>query len=170
VRLLIIQRGRFAEPVARTSCIVGVWVLATVAFLVLAYAAASRRLERFLVTPAIFFTTTGLIAGPGLGLIDLHISGEPVKVLAEATLTLVLFSDAARISLRASSSRGRSRQRRRRQAKDRTLCLRFPKRFPPLSCGYGVPARFQAARSRALSGFHPVGTIAGGACGRRFVA
>ncbi len=48
-----------------------------------------------------FFTAAGLLAGPVLGLIDLHIGGEPVKLLAEATLTLVLFADASRISLPA---------------------------------------------------------------------
>jgi NhaP-type Na+/H+ or K+/H+ antiporter len=78
----------------------GAWALATIAFLVLSFAAASGRLERSLITPAIFFTSAGLIAGPGLGLIELHIGGEPVKLLAEATLTLVLFADASRISLR----------------------------------------------------------------------
>ena len=46
-----------------------------------------------------FFTAAGLLAGPVLGLIDLKIGGEPVKLLAEATLTLVLFADASRISL-----------------------------------------------------------------------
>src|SRR6476620_8513837 len=76
------------------------WALATIAFLVLSFAAASGRLERSLITPAIFFTSTGLIAGPVLGLIDLHIGGESLKILAEATLTLVLFADASRISLR----------------------------------------------------------------------
>jgi NhaP-type Na+/H+ or K+/H+ antiporter len=76
------------------------WELATIAFLLLAFAAVSRRLEGF-VTAAIFFTSAGLLAGPVLGLIDLEISGEPVKLLAEATLTLVLFVDASRISLRA---------------------------------------------------------------------
>jgi sodium/hydrogen antiporter len=39
-----------------------------------------------------------------LGLIDLHIGGEPVKLLAEATLTLVLFADASRISFPALRS------------------------------------------------------------------
>jgi sodium/hydrogen antiporter len=76
------------------------WAIAAIALLVLMFAAASSRLERSLVTPAIFFTSTGLIVGPGLGLIDLHVGGEPVKLLAEATLTLVLFADASRISLR----------------------------------------------------------------------
>lgn len=79
----------------------GVWALATVAFLLLAFAALSRRLDRWLVTPAMFFTATGLLVGPGLGLVDLDVKGEPMKLLAEATLTLVLFADASRISLRA---------------------------------------------------------------------
>ena len=48
-----------------------------------------------------FFTTAGLLAGPVLGLLDLHLHGEQVKLLAEITLTLVLFADASRISLRA---------------------------------------------------------------------
>jgi flagellar biosynthesis component FlhA len=39
-----------------------------------------------------------------LVLIDLHIGGEPVKLLAEATLTLVLFADASRISFPALRS------------------------------------------------------------------
>jgi NhaP-type Na+/H+ or K+/H+ antiporter len=79
---------------------VGTWTFAAVAALVLVYAAGSRRFEGSLVTPAIFFTFAGLAAGPGLGLIDLPPRGEEVKVLAEATLTLVLFADASRISLR----------------------------------------------------------------------
>ena len=36
-----------------------------------------------------------------LGLIDLHVGAESVKLLAEATLTLVLFADASRISFPA---------------------------------------------------------------------
>ena len=36
-----------------------------------------------------------------LGLLDLELGGEPIKLLAEATLTLVLFSDASRISIPA---------------------------------------------------------------------
>jgi NhaP-type Na+/H+ or K+/H+ antiporter len=61
-------------------------------------------LERSVVTAAIFFTSAGLLAGPVLGLIDLRIGGEPVKLLAEATLTLVLFADASRISFPALRS------------------------------------------------------------------
>ena len=77
------------------------WALATIAFLLLAFAALSRRLERSFVTVAIFFTSTGLLAGPALGLLDLELGGEPIKLLAEATLTLVLFADASRISIPA---------------------------------------------------------------------
>jgi NhaP-type Na+/H+ or K+/H+ antiporter len=79
----------------------GAWELATVALVLLAFSAISGRLERSLVTPAIFFTAAGLLAGPVLGLIDLSIGSEPVKLLAEATLTLVLFADASRISFPA---------------------------------------------------------------------
>ena len=79
----------------------GAWELAAVALVLLGFSAISGRLERSLVTPAIFFTCAGLLAGPVLGLIDLSIGSEPVKLLAEATLTLVLFADASRISLPA---------------------------------------------------------------------
>src|SRR3954454_8140281 len=77
------------------------WALATVAALLVGYATVSRQLERLNVSGAMFFTTTGLLVGPVLGLLDLHVHGEQVKLLAEITLTLVLFADASRISLRA---------------------------------------------------------------------
>src|SRR4051794_340301 len=77
------------------------WALATNAGLVLAYAAFSRRLQGLSVSSAMFFTTAGLLAGPVLGLLDLRLQSEQVKLLAEITLTLVLFADASRISLRA---------------------------------------------------------------------
>ena len=77
------------------------WALATVAFLLLVFAALSHRLKRSYVTLAIFFTSAGLLAGPVLGLLDLELGSEPIKLLAEATLTLVLFSDASRISIPA---------------------------------------------------------------------
>jgi len=79
----------------------GDWTVAAVAFLVLAYAAGATRFDRTLVTPAIFFTLMGLLFGPGLGLIDLPVGGGQIKLLAEATLTLVLFADASRINLRS---------------------------------------------------------------------
>jgi NhaP-type Na+/H+ or K+/H+ antiporter len=77
------------------------WEIATIAFILLAFSAFAGRFERSVVTPAIFFTSAGLLAGPVLGLIDLPLGAEPVKILAEATLTLVLFADASRISFPA---------------------------------------------------------------------
>jgi NhaP-type Na+/H+ or K+/H+ antiporter len=72
-----------------------------VAAIVLGYAGVSRRLERSVVSAAMVFVTAGLIAGPEvLGWLDLKIESEGVRVLAEATLTLVLFADASRIDLR----------------------------------------------------------------------
>jgi sodium/hydrogen antiporter len=77
------------------------WALATIAAVLLGFAAVSRRLEPSHVTAAMFFVSAGLLAGPVLGLIDVAVSGERVKLLAEVTLTLVLFADASRISLAA---------------------------------------------------------------------
>src|SRR3954468_423391 len=77
------------------------WALATIAVLLIGYATVSRRLERLNVSGAMFFTSAGLLVGPVLGLLDLKVHGEQVKLLAEITLTLVLFADASRISLRA---------------------------------------------------------------------
>lgn len=82
----------------------GTWELATIAVLLLSFSAVSRWFERSVVTAAIFFTSAGLLAGPVLGLIDLGIGGEPLKLLAEATLVLVLFADASRISVPALRS------------------------------------------------------------------
>jgi sodium/hydrogen antiporter len=78
------------------------WALATIAALLIGYAAISRRLERLYVSGAMFFTTVGLLVGPAVfGILDLQVHGEHVKLLAEVTLTLVLFADASRISLPA---------------------------------------------------------------------
>jgi NhaP-type Na+/H+ or K+/H+ antiporter len=78
------------------------WELAVVAAVVVAYAAVSGRLTRTPLTPAIFFVTAGLLAGSEvLGWIDLDAESSPVRLLAEATLTLVLFADASRIDFGA---------------------------------------------------------------------
>jgi NhaP-type Na+/H+ or K+/H+ antiporter len=77
------------------------WSLAAVAGVVLAFIALeSWRPHR--VPPAIAFTAAGLIIGAeGLGWLELVPSSGSLRVLAEATLAFVLFSDAARIDLRA---------------------------------------------------------------------
>ena len=78
------------------------WALPTIAVVVLGYAAVSRRLEGTSITAPMVFTGAGLLAGGKVsGLVDPDSSGETVKLLAEATLAIVLFGDAARIDLRA---------------------------------------------------------------------
>jgi NhaP-type Na+/H+ or K+/H+ antiporter len=77
----------------------GSWDLTAIAILLLAFATLSRKLESTVFTPAIFFTTAGLVAGPVLGLVEFGIDSSSLKLLAEVTLALVLFSDASRISL-----------------------------------------------------------------------
>jgi len=73
-----------------------------VAALVLGYAVLSRRLEQTVLTAPILFVGAGLLVGnEGLGWLDLHIQSTAVRVLAEATLTLVLFADASRIDIGA---------------------------------------------------------------------
>ena len=78
------------------------WALPTIAVSLLAYAAVSRRLDGTPMTGAMVFTAIGLVVGAdALGLVDPNVTSEPVKLLAEATLALVLFGDASRIDLRA---------------------------------------------------------------------
>ncbi|HKV67331.1 MAG TPA: hypothetical protein VJN72_04525, partial [Gaiellales bacterium] len=72
------------------------WALVLVSLALLGVAAVSRRLVGSPITPAILFVGFGLLVGPsGLGGIDLHSSDSAVRVLAEATLALVLFCDAS---------------------------------------------------------------------------
>ncbi len=76
------------------------WSLAIVAAAVLAVAAVSGRLAGSPLTPALAFMLLGLlVGGEVLGGVDLATSNSTVRTLAEAALTLVLFTDAARIDL-----------------------------------------------------------------------
>ena len=78
------------------------WQLAILAAVLLAFAAVSGRVEGTWVTAPMVFTAAGLVFGvEALGLVDPAATGLEVKVLAEATLAVVLFSDASRIDLRA---------------------------------------------------------------------
>jgi NhaP-type Na+/H+ or K+/H+ antiporter len=78
------------------------WQLVVVAAVLLLFAAVSGRIQGTPVTAAMFFTAAGLVVGvEALGLVDPEATGVEVKVLAEATLTVVLFSDASRIDLAA---------------------------------------------------------------------
>ena len=68
--------------------------LAIVFLFVLAYSLLAGRLERTPVNGAVVYVAFGLIFGPvGLGLLDLSIEREGIRLLAEMTLALVLFAD-----------------------------------------------------------------------------
>ena len=76
------------------------WALAIVALALLGVAAVSKRLAGSPVTPAMLFVAFGLLVGPQVvDGIDLESTSSTVRTLAEATLALVLFSDASRIDL-----------------------------------------------------------------------
>jgi NhaP-type Na+/H+ or K+/H+ antiporter len=76
------------------------WDLVFISLAVLAVAAVSRRLSGTIVTPAMVFVAIGVVLGPKLlGEIEPSSREHTVRVLAEATLAIVLFSDASRIKL-----------------------------------------------------------------------
>jgi sodium/hydrogen antiporter len=74
--------------------------LAIVAALLFGWGTLSARLERFDVTAPITFVLAGLLLTHGpLAFLGIAPSHELIKVLAEFTLALVLFSDASRVGL-----------------------------------------------------------------------
>jgi NhaP-type Na+/H+ or K+/H+ antiporter len=76
--------------------------LVATALLVLGYAAVSGRLLGSVITPALVFVAGGVVASPDvLGWLDPTIGSESVRWIAEATLAIVLFSDASRVDLGA---------------------------------------------------------------------
>jgi len=78
------------------------WALVSIAVVILAFASVSKLLDGTPVTAAMVFTAAGLVLGAkAAGVVDPSPSGETVKLLAESTLAVVLFADAARIDLRA---------------------------------------------------------------------
>jgi len=100
--------------------------LAIIAALIFVWGTLSARLERFDVTAPIVFTIAGVLLTHGpLRPLGIEPSRELVKVLAEATLALVLFSDASRVGLRQLRS-------------DAGLCLRLLGIGLPLTIGLGT--------------------------------
>jgi NhaP-type Na+/H+ or K+/H+ antiporter len=74
--------------------------LAVLALFAFAYSVVASRLGRTPVNGAVVYLAFGVIAGPvGLGLMDLSIGGEGIRLIAELTLALVLFCDAANADL-----------------------------------------------------------------------
>ena len=113
------------------------WLLPVIAVTVLLYAAVSRKLEGTSITAAMVFTGAGLLVGAKtLGLVDPAPAGETVKLLAEATLAVVLFGDAARIDLRA---------------------LRGEYKVPARLLGIGLPLTIAAGFGVALVAFGSLG-------------
>jgi NhaP-type Na+/H+ or K+/H+ antiporter len=106
------------------------WALPVIAVIILAFAAVSRRLEGTSVTAPMVFTGAGLVFGAKTaGLVDPSPGGQTVKLLASATLAVVLFGDAARIDLRA---------------------LREEYRLPARLLGIGLPLTIAAGFGVAL--------------------
>jgi sodium/hydrogen antiporter len=76
--------------------------LAVLAAIVLAYSLVSRRLELSAVSAPMVFVAAGIVTGPDvLDLVELDATHGTAFHVAEITLALLLFSDAARIDLRS---------------------------------------------------------------------
>jgi NhaP-type Na+/H+ or K+/H+ antiporter len=76
--------------------------LAVFAAVVLAYALVSRRLELSAITAPMVFVGAGIVAGPDvLDLFELEATHGTAFHIAELTLAILLFADAARIDLRS---------------------------------------------------------------------
>lgn len=75
--------------------------IAAIALAVLAFALVSKKAEAGVLTAPLVFTAVGLFLGSaGVDLVDLPAGQPVVDHLAEVTLALVLFTDAARIDVR----------------------------------------------------------------------
>jgi sodium/hydrogen antiporter len=100
--------------------------LAIIAALIFVWGTVSARLERFDMTAPIMFTAAGVLLTHGpLTPLGIKPSGELVKVLAEFTLALVLFSDASRVGLHHLRA-------------DLGLCLRLLGIALPVTIGLGT--------------------------------
>ena len=109
------------------------WVLPTIAVMLIAYGAVSGRLQRTPVSQAMVFVALGLLAGnQALDLVDVETANQFVRHLAEATLTLVLFTDAVRVN------RGR---------------LRHESALPTRLLGVGLPLTIVAGTLAGLALF-----------------
>ncbi|WP_248920099.1 cation:proton antiporter [Pseudomonas entomophila] len=72
--------------------------LAVLAALLVLYASLAGALESKPVNGPLLFLLTGLLAGPsGLGLLNLALDRHDLRMLAELTLAIVLFTDAAKL-------------------------------------------------------------------------
>ncbi|MGI8537743.1 MAG: cation:proton antiporter [Mycobacteriales bacterium] len=74
--------------------------IVVVALAVLGFGLVAGRLSRAPLTMPMLFTAGGVVLGPVLGVLDFGVDSSAVSGLAEATLVVVLFSDASRMDLR----------------------------------------------------------------------
>jgi NhaP-type Na+/H+ or K+/H+ antiporter len=80
-------------------------ILAVFAFL---FSVVAGRVERSFVTGPMVYIFFGLIAGSsGLGLLDMDVAAVELRVIADLTLALVLFLDAANADLRVLRAHAR---------------------------------------------------------------
>jgi NhaP-type Na+/H+ or K+/H+ antiporter len=101
-----------------------------IAVAVLGFGLVSGRLHDSVITPPMAYVAVGLILGPSaLGWLDLSIDQEFVRLLTEATLVIVLFSDASRIDL---------------------TVLRREHQLPARLLGIGLPLTIAAGGAAAL--------------------
>jgi sodium/hydrogen antiporter len=78
---------------------------AVLALFILGYSVIAGRVERSWISGPIVFTAAGVVFGRNvLGLLRLDLDAEDLRVLAEATLAMVLFTDAANADLRVLRS------------------------------------------------------------------
>ncbi|MCF8034010.1 MAG: cation:proton antiporter [Desulfarculaceae bacterium] len=78
------------------------WITAAACLFLILFGLASGRLEKTVFTPPMAFVGFGLVISPFLALhTDVRLSSELLKLLAEITLVLVLFTDASRIRFKS---------------------------------------------------------------------
>ena len=83
--------------------------LAILAAFVFLYSITGGGLKRTPISGAVVYTTFGLAFGPlGLDLMDLDLGRDDMNTLAEMTLALVLFTDAANANLGVVKKTSRS--------------------------------------------------------------
>lgn len=86
----------------------GDWTVPVLAVVLVTYASVSSRVESSWTSPAMVLTAVGLLLGDGAaGLVEADVAGRLVRHLAEATLGLVLFTDAGRRNLGGLRRRAR---------------------------------------------------------------
>ncbi|MCB2227193.1 MAG: cation:proton antiporter [Desulfarculaceae bacterium] len=79
------------------------WIIAAACLFLLAFGLFSGRLEKTVITPPMAFVGFGLLISPFVAFEQgsIRLGGEMLKLLAEITLVLVLFTDASRIRFKS---------------------------------------------------------------------